>query len=406
MHHHGRWSTDNAKTQKHDRTKRRTLTLRLRVSPLLQKSYRYRPKSPARITSGHMRIKEELPKVQFSTEAQRYTWNHKDEVILAIVPLHDGSCYGSANQTSRIYGNAMRVTLPKGKSQAQSKWSSEMSSKLHHAIAKMKATALRNEVLEDIQAWGYDCDQAQCTNWPVVLDPKTGQKYVFDKPEAVHPITRKHLPVYEQIGMNDKYEMYSTIWNIGECSLRANSKRVSLAKAGEWSQNIGKHIRRATISNDDPKWSRTSVVQPLMHGKVDIVGPNRFVSKYVGNKKRIIIIDSGSSTNVLSEDVAEQTLSRFIGDIDVDIELDTANDVTSASRGVRLQIAQWDMPTDYVLLDSSPELISMGERTMLAGFTFVWVAGKQPCYISPGGRYIVILEIDELCPVWLSLIHI
>lgn len=200
--------------------------------------------------------------------------------------------------------------------------------------------------------------------------------------------------------MEDKFELYSTIWTIGDCSLRAPPKRISLAKTGEWYQNTGRNICRAIFGNDDPKWSRRSVVQPLMHGKVDIVGPNRFASKYVGNKKRIIIIDSGSSTNVLSEDVAEQTLSRFIGDIDVDMELETANDVTSTSSGIRLQIAQWDMPTDYVLLDSSPELISMGERTMLAGFTFIWVAGKQPCYISPGGRYIVILEIDELCPVW------
>ena len=188
MHYSGRWSTDNAKTQKHDHVKRRTLTLRFRVSPLLQKSHRYRPKSPARISSGHAKKKKESPSVQFSTEAQRYTWNHKDEVTLALVPLHDEAYYGLATQTSQIYGNALRATLPKGKSQAQSRWSSEMSSKLHHAIAKMKATALRNEVLEDIQAWGLDCDQTQCTNWPVVLDPLKGHKYVFDKPEAVIPL--------------------------------------------------------------------------------------------------------------------------------------------------------------------------------------------------------------------------
>ena len=57
----------------------------------------------------------------------------------------------------------------------------------------MKATALRNEVLEDIQAWGLDCDQTQCTNWPVVLDPIKGQKYVFDKTEVAHPLTGQHL---------------------------------------------------------------------------------------------------------------------------------------------------------------------------------------------------------------------
>ena len=230
--------------------------------------------------------------MQFSTEAQRYTWNHKDEATLVVVPINDGINQGSANLKSRKYGNEARVVSPKGKSQAQSKWSSEMSAKLHHAIAKMKATALRNEVLEDIQAWGHDCDQTQCTNWPVVLDSTTGLKYVFDKLEVAHPITGQQLPVYEQLGMNDKIEAYSTIWDTSECSLRANPRRVSLAKTGEWSQNIGRHINRAIFGNDDPTWSRKSVIQPLMHGKVDIVGPNRFASKYVGHKNRIIIIDS------------------------------------------------------------------------------------------------------------------
>ena len=37
---------------------------------------------------------------------------------------------------------------------------------------------------------------------------------------------------------------------------------------------------------------------------------------------------------------------------------------------------------------------------MLNGFTHVWVANKHPFFLSDGGRYIIILEIDSLLPIW------
>ncbi|MDP7646977.1 MAG: hypothetical protein QGH82_02745, partial [Candidatus Woesearchaeota archaeon] len=37
---------------------------------------------------------------------------------------------------------------------------------------------------------------------------------------------------------------------------------------------------------------------------------------------------------------------------------------------------------------------------MFAGFTSIWVYAKQPCFVSYGGRYIIIFEVDGLVPVW------
>ena len=37
---------------------------------------------------------------------------------------------------------------------------------------------------------------------------------------------------------------------------------------------------------------------------------------------------------------------------------------------------------------------------MFAGFTFLWVCNKQPCFISWGRRYIIILDVDGVIPVW------
>ena len=37
---------------------------------------------------------------------------------------------------------------------------------------------------------------------------------------------------------------------------------------------------------------------------------------------------------------------------------------------------------------------------MKHGFTFAWVAGKHPCFTSPGGTYLIVLDIDDVLPVW------
>ena len=77
----------------------------------------------------------------------------------------------------------------------------------------------------------------------------------------------------------------------------------------------------------------------------------------------------------------------------------TANDVTVTKLGVRAQIAAWDRVSDYVLM-KSPDLISWGERVMLAGFSSVWLAGKLPCFISHCSRYIIIFDPEGVLPFW------
>lgn len=77
----------------------------------------------------------------------------------------------------------------------------------------------------------------------------------------------------------------------------------------------------------------------------------------------------------------------------------TANDVTVTKLGVRAQIAAWDRVSDYVLM-KLPDLISWGERVMLAGFSSVWLTGKLPCFISHCSRYIIIFDLKGVLPFW------
>ena len=45
-------------------------------------------------------------------------------------------------------------------------------------------------------------------------------------------------------------------------------------------------------------------------------------------------------------------------------------------------------------------MLSVGERCMFAGFTFIWVFDKNPCFISHGGEFIIIFDIEQNVPIW------
>ena len=114
----------------------------------------------------------------------------------------------------------------------------------------------------------------------------------------------------------------------------------------------------------------------------------------------MVIIDTGASNNTLNAKKAKKNLSKFVEDTAFELEFDTANGTSTADAGMRVRVGAWDANCDYVLMDDSLELISVGERTMCCGFSFLWVTGKQPCFISHGGKHIVIFEIEGLVPVW------
>jgi hypothetical protein len=77
------------------------------------------------------------------------------------------------------------------------------------------------------------------------------------------------------------------------------------------------------------------------------------------------------------------------------MEFDTANDVAFADSGIRAQVGTWDCVSDFVCMDGSPNLIPIGERCLESGFSSLWINQKFPCFISEGGRYIIIFDVDE-----------
>ena len=53
----------------------------------------------------------------------------------------------------------------------------------------------------------------------------------------------------------------------------------------------------------------------------------------------------------------------------------------------------------YVVKDS-PALMSVGARVMGLGWHFIWLGHKLPCFITPSGAMVILLEIDQDVPYY------
>ena len=49
------------------------------------------------------------------------------------------------------------------------------------------------------------------------------------------------------------------------------------------------------------------------------------------------------------------------------------------------------------IMASTPSVISVGKRVMHEGYSFIWLNGKQPCFVSPTGM-VLPFDIEEDCP--------
>ena len=85
------------------------------------------------------------------------------------------------------------------------------------------------------------------------------------------------------------------------------------------------------------------------------------------------------------------------------VTFDTAGGERNANDGLRIQVAWWDGPNDYLLLKDSPNLLSIGSRTQAGEFSFVQVAGKNyACFIDRRRLKIIVFPIRGNTPLYSS----
>ena len=274
--------------------------------------------------------------------------------------------------------------------------------KLSVAAGLMKAEILFREVMRDhVEDWtvlgsrelsekALDCMPVGwvLTPWPVVHD--SGKDYSFDQ-------LGKPAKPFDIFGRTTLGEVFESLFRIvkTKVSTTVNEEKDDISNCGDESY-ILEYLQASKIAISSNEGLEPKLLPKSTECNVPVCNWKRIAER----PGRTFIIDSGTSANVMQDKIAKDTVRQFIRRTEFELEFDTANSTVTADTGVRAIVGKWDMPSDYIIMEDSPELISMGERCMLQGFTHVWVSKKYPCFISPGSRYIVIFDLDGVLPIW------
>ncbi len=79
------------------------------------------------------------------------------------------------------------------------------------------------------------------------------------------------------------------------------------------------------------------------------------------------------------------------------VHLHTANGNTAVSQTIDTAIRELQMRITPYFLDSTPDVLSIGFRTVKMGYSFLWMAGKRPVLRLPNnGGEIQLMVIQEV----------
>ena len=115
------------------------------------------------------------------------------------------------------------------------------------------------------------------------------------------------------------------------------------------------------------------------------------------------VVDSGSCYDIVgSQHLTLNDKSRIRHAADPVI-MQTANGVISENRVVNMPISPLSCEVEAVVLDKCPNVLSLGHRCMIDGYSFEWKAFENPTLTDPQG-HVIVLDLDWLVPV-LPLTH-
>ena len=157
--------------------------------------------------------------------------------------------------------------------------------------------------------------------------------------------------------------------------------------------------RPTTIIPAHDKFNKTEILM-IPTSQQSKPGDKYLVTGWEIDPVRIVIVDSGCSSDTHPEDLAKQKFPQKIGTLMKPIQFDTAADPILCTNGATVKFGVWDVPLDVCLSPGAPSLLSVGQRVMEAGMSFFWIAGKHPCMVIADLKYIVVFDISTNVPVY------
>ena len=108
------------------------------------------------------------------------------------------------------------------------------------------------------------------------------------------------------------------------------------------------------------------------------------------------IVDSGCPLDLIASDELSNEERKFIFKILRNVRLSTANGGTDCKNGVAFDNSHLEDRIEAHLLDSTPNVVSMGKRCMKLGYDFVWRAGQKPFLVAPSRKRIILEVIHDV----------
>ena len=108
------------------------------------------------------------------------------------------------------------------------------------------------------------------------------------------------------------------------------------------------------------------------------------------------LIDTGCGHDLVSmKDLGADMAHILVADRP--LTFNTANGKTKATEQAPLYCSELDEELWPYILGSTPTVLSVGKRCMHLGYSFIWLAGQKPYFVTPGGT-IVHLEVKDDIP--------
>ena len=109
------------------------------------------------------------------------------------------------------------------------------------------------------------------------------------------------------------------------------------------------------------------------------------------------LIDTGCGHDLVA--IREvRALQAMFRKANIPIMFETPGGKTPGDQCLLLHVGELDETIEPYILASTPAVLSVGKRCLEFGYSFIWVAGKRPCFISPGGYLLTLLQVDRNIP--------
>ena len=107
------------------------------------------------------------------------------------------------------------------------------------------------------------------------------------------------------------------------------------------------------------------------------------------------LVDTGCGHDLVSANNAKLSKGKKIT-LENQVAFQTANGDAPSTHSSQIFIEELSEMIEPFVLKDTPSVISVGDRTMNKGCSFLWIAGRNPYWITPEAKVITLEVIGDI----------